>query len=103
MTKRQARPQQEKAPPEKVEAAPVVELKPEVEPEPKEAPPKDKRVYVDPKQIIAAKYGVELEQVVKWRMEDGQVVALIDYGIKGTKKYKFPIDYYGGEVASFEG
>lgn len=97
MTKKQTRPQQAKAAPEKVEAAPVVE------PKPVKAKPQPKPRKAKPEQVIASKYGVEPAQVVKWRVEDGQVVALVDHGIKGLKKYKVPLTDFGKDAVSFQG
>ena len=80
-----------------------MEVAPVAEPEPVKAQPKPRARKAKPEQVIASKYGVEPAQVVKWRVEDGQVVALVDYGVKGTKKHKVPLADFGADSASFEG
>lgn len=105
MAKRQTRPRQEQAAPEKVEVAPVVEpemVEAQPKPRARKAKPKEKDGLA-PETVIARKYGVTPQAVVKWRVEDEQVVALVDYGVKGTKKYKVPLAGFGKDSASFEG
>lgn len=36
------------------------------------------------------------KQISNPRIEDDEVVALVDYGAKGTKKHRFPLDILNG-------
>lgn len=61
------------------------------------APPKTRKPRArkqTPKQVLAEKYGAQPAQVEKYRVEDGFVVCLINWGIKGTKKNKAPLSEF---------
>ena len=71
---------------------------------PTKAPPK-KRVSrkKTPEQVLAARHGgAKPEQVEKCRVEDHEVVYLINWGIKGTKKYKVLLSEFRQKAAFFQ-
>ena len=72
-------------------------------PKPKKAPPKRKpRRKKTPEQVLAEKHGASPEQVEKYRVEDGAVICLINWGIKGTKKYKTPLAEFSQRASFFK-
>jgi len=72
---------------------------PEAPAKPKPAPRRKKT----PGQVLAERHpGVSPEQVEKYRVEDGAVVYLINWGIKGIKKYRVPLSEFGQRATFFK-